>query len=152
MILKYVLGDRTIHIKHFDAKEAFNLGLMESTPSHENDGLLYSAFCMANSSENEAYKEVKLFLAMTTWTKQLISLYFVLVGSFIESAMRFCGKPTLSRSRIQVPSPILWVADLQLRSVKSKGFTLEWKWRCTLGPKSFTMLINLGNKRQHSRT
>ena len=59
-ILRLVLGDRLIHIQHVEADQLARLFSSESINTDKEsaqDGL-YSAFCVAEKSEQEAYDEV----------------------------------------------------------------------------------------------
>lgn len=59
MILKYVLGDRMIHVKYLHRYELHELGFNKPSDPKAK-GVLYRAVCRAKKSETEAYDEVRL--------------------------------------------------------------------------------------------
>ena len=71
-ILRYVLGDRLIHIKYLtkDEYEEFHIQKEDEETKPASDGLC-SAFCIAEQSEQEAYDKVNLSSEYVSVTEDL---------------------------------------------------------------------------------
>ena len=77
-ILRYVLGDRLIHIKYLTKEEGEGIHIeKEDEETKAVSGKLCSAFCVATQSEQEAYDEANLssgnFQATKAYGRQIPS-------------------------------------------------------------------------------